>query len=67
MMTKSARACASAAPPLRSTADGWNAGMSTAPSRNGNSLPAQLGDAVLGVEQQLGGEVAEGHDDLAAR
>ena len=43
--TKSARACASAAPPLRSTADGWSVGMSTAPSRNGNSLAAQLGDA----------------------
>src|SRR3954453_6576742 len=25
-------------------------------------LPAQLGDAVLGLEEQLGGEVAERHD-----
>ena len=37
--TKSARACASAAPPFRSTAAGWSVGMSTAPSRNGNSWP----------------------------
>ena len=63
IVTKSARACASAAPPLRSTADGCNAGISTVPSPNGNSLPAQLGDAVLGLEQQLGGEVAERHHD----
>src|SRR4051812_17046696 len=42
MVTKSARACASAAPPLRNTADGWNTGMSTAPSRNGNSFPRSL-------------------------
>ena len=38
--------------------------MRTAPSRNGNSLAAQLGDALLGLEQQLGGEVAERHDHL---
>ena len=37
--------------------------MSTAPSRIGELPTAQLGDAVLGREQQLGGEVAEGHDD----
>ena len=37
--TKSARAWASAAPPLRNTADGWSAGISTAPSRYGNSRP----------------------------
>src|SRR4051794_8087997 len=41
-VTKSARAWASAAPPLRSTAEGWNTGMSTAPSRNGNSRPRSL-------------------------
>ena len=62
--TKSARVCASAVPPPRSTADGCSVGTSTAaPPRNGNSLPAQLRDAVLGVEQELRGEVAERHDD----
>src|SRR5262245_12385589 len=37
--TKSARACASAVPPLRSTAEGWNVGISTPRPRNGNSRP----------------------------
>src|SRR5262249_9790076 len=37
--TKSARACASAVPPLRNTAEGWNVGIKTLDCRNGNSRP----------------------------
>ena len=57
---------ASARPPERSTADGCSVGISTAsmPARlNANSWPAQLRDAFLGLEQQLGREVAERDDD----
>ena len=65
--TKSARAWARAGPPLRSTADGCSAGMRTASVAERELLAPQLRDPLLGVEQQLGGEVAERDDDRRAR
>ena len=67
IVTKSARASASAAPPLRSTAAGCSTGMRTVSPSRRELLAAQLRDAVLGVEQELGREVPQRHHHLRSQ
>ena len=61
--TKSARACASAAPPPRRTADGCSAGISTASSRYGNSRPRSFVMPSLVSSSSLVAKLPERHDE----